>query len=964
MPASAVLYTSLALGILSLSCSMYTALCTLLPLLGTQHPLSRRQTGVAVGPFSPPPPAPTQPDLKLKSAQRFSTYLAIGDIAAVCVLIWDAGASVSRLGQLGSSKGGAARLAFICTVRTTLMMAVASISYINVARGTSISLGRADWLIWVPCSIALATGAALASLARNDSSRASLGIIAWLAISNVTTVLCFGRLLVAIVRVRSVTRQQELLPWSHERAVVPGRRSKWSAVVAFLPPIHATFSGLSSTFVRTIGLSKSSVQQPQSSQASQASVSFDMTREASYQAQIAGRRDMRSATPHSATGLLTSNRLRPTLTRSTDADSFLSRRHEMTSFDVTHHSNDHEILDFDTVSRPSIGSLASASKLATGPGGSRASRTSREEVLQEAWGCSPVPGTGTGRSTISVELSSSEARGAILRLGGHLLSSILGFSLLLPLLVRRARQLTGNNLPYAVLLVLGVCQHSFVLTLQCWASDGFWYSAKQQAKSTGTPSEQERAVSPETILERPASAMSTYYAYSKSNVTLPGIDPSGTDCSTGTKSSFGRALSMIQTHPKLMVLSDPNEQSASSSATAPRPQSHLRLRSLNLPKAVDAAFNAHAVSKSLDSTAVLASGPIDQGPLLRSIGYDEALVRALLDKMRRHENARRSPATESCHPSEPTDLSIDFLSASILPRLVPSVVIGPSTVVKPEPPSTKRPRSSTMNEISPPFGYPSHRAARNIRNLSLPILSVTKASTKGSTETRLSDQDLNSPLKDARANGRFETRLEQALQSTETIESEFDEQDDVDTSTIQCATVKPVTRNSLSSELDDVSSPRTARQNRVADRRRDSNGSTRSLEYLTRTNLTAPGFKNVLETGQWHAQETSLVNVSRRTSVDVLGRPASIRPLKLLSQVTVNPHSRPLNDQKGTPVLHQSTDENVQEMHHARLDTAPSTTTPEQVTSRTRVRQQRGVRAFAVQNAVDSQRASMMRGMR
>ncbi|KAK4054863.1 hypothetical protein OIV83_000787 [Microbotryomycetes sp. JL201] len=962
MPSFILLYTTLGAGTLSLACSMYTALRTLLPLLGTSHPLSKRH-GVAVGDF-PRPPAPP-PDLRLKSAQRFSTYLSIGDITAISVLVWDAGVAVSTSGQLGTSRGGGARLTFICLARTTLMFAVAMTSYINVARGTSIRLGRADWVLWLPCSLALASGTALAVIA-HDPSRVSIGIVAWLALSNFATVLCFGRLLVAVVRVRHVTRQQELLPWSHKAGLGKSKRSRWSAVTSFLPPIHATFSGLSSTFVKTIGLSKSSTTTSRShtSRSSQASSSFDLPRGMSNDQQRDHRSQMRSATPHSATGLL-ANYLHPSLSRSTGSDSVLTGRQEFSSFGADDNgSNGHEVLDFEVISRRSFGSVSSASIFVNGQVGSVGSRGSREEALREVWGRSPAP--GTGHSTISVELSSSEARGAILRLGGHLLSSVLGCALLLPFHVHRVRQ-TPLDTASSILLVIGVSQHSLILMVQCWASDGFWLGSVKPLKPTTSSSSSSlstRPASPEEMIQtRPASALSTYYAFSKSNLTLPGIDPRGADCAPEPKSSVGRALSMLQTHPKLVVLSGSTEPlRASTSATETRAHSHLRLRSLNLPKTVDATISNHNMSKSLDSPALVAAAPGEHGrasPLLKTVGDDEAIARALLNRKRHEKRSEQLQLREA--PSKPTDVSIDHLSANVLPRLVPSVTIGASTVVRP-PPATRRPPGSlTIHQITSPFGHPPDRPARNIRNLSLPILSVTRASVKSSASS--SEQSLESPLKSVR--GSFESscrlqNLEQASESSDSIETETDEQD-VNTGTIQCATVKPISRNSLSSEFESVSSPRMFRQPQEQARKRESNASSGSLVHLSGTSMTAAGFKNALETGYWHAPGRLPLEVIRGPPVEENCRTGPLRPLKLLTQA--NEASQPSHIVK-EPFVGQSFDENLSVGGLAKTDPALPTSTPEQVTSRTRVRKQKALRPFAALQTLEHADRSNLRGMR
>ena len=83
---------------------------------------------------------------------------------------------------------------------------------------------------------------------------------------------------------------------------------------------------------------------------------------------------------------------------------------------------DHEILTFEEIDpRPSMGSYRSASTFGAGI----VSGTTRQAIVQEAWGSSPAPGTGHGSP--KVELSRKEARGAIVRIGGHLFAALLAY---------------------------------------------------------------------------------------------------------------------------------------------------------------------------------------------------------------------------------------------------------------------------------------------------------------------------------------------------------------------------------------------------------------------------------------------------------------------------------------------------------------------------------------------------------
>lgn len=84
------------------------------------------------------------------------------------------------------------------------------------------------------------------------------------------------------------------------------------------------------------------------------------------------------------------------------------------------YSQDHEVLTFEEVDlpRPSMSSYTSTFN------GGLVGGNARQAIVQEAWGSSPVPGTS---SSAKVELSKKEARGAIVRIGGHLFAALLGY---------------------------------------------------------------------------------------------------------------------------------------------------------------------------------------------------------------------------------------------------------------------------------------------------------------------------------------------------------------------------------------------------------------------------------------------------------------------------------------------------------------------------------------------------------
>lgn len=85
-------------------------------------------------------------------------------------------------------------------------------------------------------------------------------------------------------------------------------------------------------------------------------------------------------------------------------------------------SPSHETISFEDLPRPSFGSYASPMSTGGLVGGTAV----RQAISREVWGSereSPMPGSGSPK----VELSQKEARGAVIRIGGHLLCSVFGY---------------------------------------------------------------------------------------------------------------------------------------------------------------------------------------------------------------------------------------------------------------------------------------------------------------------------------------------------------------------------------------------------------------------------------------------------------------------------------------------------------------------------------------------------------
>lgn len=370
-----------------------------------------------------------------------------------------------------------------------------------------------------------------------------------------------------------------------------------------------------------------------------------------------------------------------------------------------------------------------------------------------------------------------------------------------------------------ILLIIGVCQPGFILSWQCASSEGFWYRTETPPILTSSSAANLDLIAegqPEMV-ERPGSAASSYYAFKKSHSTLPGIQPDGEDAvetRTGrvgelrllsislerqltALSRAGRALSMVQPHPKLLIL--PSGTDTSSTSGAKTSQGHTRLRSLTLSKTVFGDDKKHRErSGSVSSRKTFAGFEMRSMSPMLVHRDDEAITRSLLATRKptrptsfvgtgrvpfgfgsangasrstpdlvaekakpapmpspsttefafRTEDLTLPPLDSTAHSarSPPPDYTIDFLSSQILPRLVPSVVVGRSTLVDSEDAPLNRRRSSlgTTAELNATsaadISRPSSRASRNIRNLSLPdVLQCASFSSNKSKSPRAED---------------------------------------------------------------------------------------------------------------------------------------------------------------------------------------------------------------------------------
>lgn len=257
--------------------------------------------------------------------------------------------------------------------------------------------------------------------------------------------LCFGRLLIAIIRVRKRTRsgaaswQQE-----HERALSEKYSTPYRQMPSFLPPLHTNFSGLSTSFISTIGTANLSHGADSSSSHHTTSVEHlpYKASDADIVSYAQSRplmdedfRDVRSPTPGSAHGLLFAS---GGSGKQIDSSSYTltspQSTYSQTPKAKVNHSGapspgsayqtpQHQvIMIFEDLPRPSMGSYTSVSTFANA-GGLIGNSATRNAIAIEV-GASP----GLPPSTKSnVQLSHSETRGAVIKIGGHLACCLVGY---------------------------------------------------------------------------------------------------------------------------------------------------------------------------------------------------------------------------------------------------------------------------------------------------------------------------------------------------------------------------------------------------------------------------------------------------------------------------------------------------------------------------------------------------------
>ncbi|GAA5887604.1 hypothetical protein JCM6882_001468 [Rhodosporidiobolus microsporus] len=814
-----LLYLTLVFALLGFFCSTYTTLRTLLPLL-PGHPLNRRHTCRRAGPLALAADQAVDNRPRLKSAQRFTAYLATVDIFAACVLVWEVACAASGSTQLGNTKAAASRVYLATTARPTLLLVVAILSYANVVQGRQIALGKADWIVWLPALAIYAVGAGLASIPRANGPNVWIGLISWLSACTVVVAGCFGRLLVAILRVRRLSRREQSFSRfaSEQNKVISQNDLPYPA----LPAWQHKFSGLSASFVGQIGRSTSSVDLPNPHHVlpftsdTRSAVTYAPSRPSTEDVDDFDRyREFRSPTPGSAHLLLDRS--------TTSTPSGLRSPLPPLPFDETPEilGDDDDATKRDGESRPSLSSLTSRASTYLAPGGFIGNSTVRNalsnSLVKEAWAGQDPPGTG---HSPRVELSQKEAKGAMVRIGGHLACCLFGYAFISPFVFfRLIRPADTSPLALALLLAIGVCQPGFILAWQCGESEGFWFkkapvltssSALAFEKFEGVQVVDNRAVVEEEAPDRSQSRASTVKGWRDAP---PGIKPDSVDCST-QRSRVGRALSMMQAHPKLQVLPyEPAVEPSSSvsgfvkSATT---SGHARLRSLKLSKATVNSFgdfasrtrpragsaasrktvggfehhhrNASAPihpTDTLIAMSLLKSRKTDVYPPSQErvpFGFSGTTSSLSLPAQKRSPSPSPSPSpslyptttptadlaflhtefalspTASSYPSSALaattpatsapDLTIDYLSAQVLPKLVPSIKLGRNVKVEPEDAPVPRRRStisaadragSLSSKATAGISTFGSKRSRNVRNLSLPLFSLAPTEPISST---------------------------------------------------------------------------------------------------------------------------------------------------------------------------------------------------------------------------------------
>lgn len=333
-------------------------------------------------------------------------------------------------------------------------------------------------------------------------------------------VFCFGRLLIAILRVRRSTVNQD-----DSRT----REDSLNNSNAYLPSIRSNFSEISASFISTIGRNRQNQRFPDEERPSFSQSEIRAVEVDNNESQISiSRYDPRSPTPGSSSNLLA---------QLYDQDPFAPTTPISTLSPITPHNleaptsstPDHITLSFETLPRPSVGSYNSVSSYSLAPGGYIGRSAAREAMKNEIWGNAAQPGSGTS----PVQLSQKEARSALVRLGGHLISAVLSFSFISPFLFKKFINQSNSSVTVpSVLLIIGICLPSLILAIQSCLSEGVWFKLNLPPVLNSTSASQVETQN------RPS--ISTYRSSRRSEV-VPRV--SSADCDEVPKSRLGKSLS-------------------------------------------------------------------------------------------------------------------------------------------------------------------------------------------------------------------------------------------------------------------------------------------------------------------------------------------------------------------------------------------------------------------------------------
>ena len=315
------------------------------------------------------------------------------------------------------------------TARPTLLLSIACLSYLNVVRGRQVPLRKWSSVVWVPALGLCAGGAGFAALAPEGSRTVWIALATWLTIITSLSE-CMdhhsGRSrLTAMVSAATASFGRLLLAILRVRRQSSSDQHSQGQSSSFSQTYHPDTSNLSTSLVHSIGRSTSTLSLPL------------------------------SPVPEPQSRLSTAE----FFTRSPIPGSC------------------HNLIDRSTTSSPPH------SIIQLGP---RLNREAHEVLtLEESPLSGPAEPSPRSSSAPAVELSACEARGALIRIGGHLVSALASYALVAPFTLDRCLQAGSasyHGLVYA--LIIGVCLPSGILAWQCAASDGFWVPSV-----TPTPSE-------------------------------------------------------------------------------------------------------------------------------------------------------------------------------------------------------------------------------------------------------------------------------------------------------------------------------------------------------------------------------------------------------------------------------------------------------------------------------------------